>query len=190
MKRGFKTWCEKQSDEYRKDLGLMATDPMDPRALAEFLGVRIRYPAEIPGVPQSALDQLLLQDPKSWSAITLCLDGIGELIILNSSHSPARQCSSTMHELAHLLIGHTAARADVSEDGCMLLNSYDREQEDEANWFAGALLVPRCAALAIVASKADRNAAASSYGVSSELLEWRLNATGAKQQMQRRQAMR
>jgi hypothetical protein len=189
VKRGFKSWCEKLSEEYRNELGLNHADPLDPYALAEFLGVRIRRPEDIPGVPQDALDQLLRHDPKSWSAITLCLDGMGELIILNSSHSQPRQRSSTMHELSHLLIGHVAARVDVSEDGCMLLNSYDKEQEDEANWLAGVLLVPRAAAMKIAASKAERGAAAHTYGVSTEMLEWRLNATGVKQQLQRRRAL-
>lgn len=190
MKRGFKSWCEKLSEECRSDLGLHHADPLDPYALASFLGVRVLRPEDIPGVPQEALDQLLRNDPKSWSAITLCLDGMGELIILNSSHSQPRQRSSTMHELSHLLIAHVATRVDVSEDGCMLLNSYDKEQEEEANWLAGTLLIPRAAAMRIVASMMGREAAAHLYGVSIEMLGWRLNATGVKQQLLRSRAFK
>jgi len=94
-----------------------------------------------------------------------------------------------MHELAHLLIGHSAARADISRDGCLLLNSYDKEQEDEANWFAGALLLPRSAALNIVVERMDSNVAADRYGISTKMLKWRLDATGVRRQFERRQSL-
>jgi hypothetical protein len=44
-----------------------------------------------------------------------------------------------MHELAHVIIGHEPARVDVTEGGSLILNTYNREQEDEADWLAGCL---------------------------------------------------
>lgn len=52
-----------------------------------------------------------------------------------------------MHELARLIVGHRPGRVDITEDGALLLNKYDKQQEDEANWLAGCLLLPRPALL-------------------------------------------
>ena len=43
-----------------------------------------------------------------------------------------------MHELAHVIIGHTPARVDVTEDGALILNTYDRQQEDEGTPSSGS----------------------------------------------------
>ena len=96
---------------------------------------------EIPDIPPECVGTLLA-DGESWSAATV-VEGNRHAIILNSAHSPARQNSDLMHELAHLIRAHTPARMDVSADGLLLLNTYDRKQEDEANWLAGCLLLPR-----------------------------------------------
>jgi len=189
VKRGFKTWCERVSEDYRSDLGLAQSDPLSSHELAKHLGIKVRKPSDFSDISQWALDQLLRHDSSGWSAVTICFEGKGELIILNSSHPAVRQNSSLMHELAHLLIGHSAARADISRDGCLLLNSYDKEQEDEANWFAGALLLPRSAALNIVVERMDSNVAADRYGISTKMLKWRLDATGVRRQFERRQSL-
>ncbi|HET9642622.1 MAG TPA: ImmA/IrrE family metallo-endopeptidase [Burkholderiaceae bacterium] len=54
--------------------------------------------------------------PSCWSAVTLIV-GDRKVIILNTSHSAARQSSDLMHELAHLIRGHSAQEVDVSEEG-------------------------------------------------------------------------
>jgi Zn-dependent peptidase ImmA (M78 family) len=65
------------------------------------------------------------------------------LIVMNSAHPATRQSSSLMHELAHLIIGHKPARLDVTPDGMMILSTYDKQNEEEANWLAATLLLPR-----------------------------------------------
>ena len=57
--------------------------------------------------------------------------------------------------------------------------------ESEADWLAGALLVPRDAALRIVRQKIPIREATTTYGVSPSLLQWRLNQTGARVQVER-----
>jgi Zn-dependent peptidase ImmA (M78 family) len=109
-----------------------------------------------------------------------------KLIIVNSDHGRARQNSSIMHELAHLILDHDAARVDVSPQGLMLLDTYDKAQEAEADWFAGALLVPREALLAFFAADPSLERAAAHFGASVPLIRMRRDMTGIERQLTRR----
>lgn len=181
FKRGFKAWCENVALQARRDLGVKPTEPLDVSALAASVGATVLLPREIPGLSQDVLETLLDTDPDSWSAITLTLKP-NPIIVLNSSHSTARRVSSLAHELSHILIGHTPSQTGVSPDG-LLLTAYDRQQEDEANWLAGCLLLPRPACLSIVRQRLDVASAAQAYGISRDMVQYRLNMSGVKKQM-------
>ncbi len=185
FRRGFKTWCENVSAQYRRNLNLRPHDPLDPHALAEHVGVRLWRPDEVPGVEPHHLRILLHDDPDSWSAITICV-GTRSVIIVNSSHSPARQASDVMHELAHVILAHEPARMDVTEDGIMVLSTFDSLQENEAAWLSGCLLLPRTALVAIARNQLDSVAAAARYGVSAEMLRYRRSVTAVDQQFRNR----
>jgi Zn-dependent peptidase ImmA (M78 family) len=184
FERGFKTWCEKYSVEKRAALGLAAAAPLDTRALAAHLGVRVWTPHDVAGLSQKSLDVLLRNDgvtPSCWSAVTLVV-GPKVVVILNSSHSPARQASDLTHELAHRIRGHAAQEVDVTPEGLMLLKSYDKAQEEEADWLAGCLLLPREALTAIKRRRLDDAQASALYGVSIKMLQYRLAKTGVNRQ--------
>jgi len=181
--RGFKTWCETCALLQRRRLQLKPTDPLDPTRLAGLLRVGIHTAAEVPGLDAESL-AILRRDSGSWSAVTIS-DGIRHVIIVNPWHSKGRTSSDTMHELAHVLRGHTPARIDITEDGSLILNTYDRDQEDEANWLAGCLLLPREALLHIRGARSDLSSAATHYGVSMDLLTYRMNITGVETQFRR-----
>lgn len=189
MKRGFKSWCEKVAEHVRKDLDLQPGAPLDPWVLARHSDIRVWAADEIPNLDQKVLRTVLVEDKNSWSAATLNV-GSTDLVILNSSHSRARQTSSLMHEIAHLLLGHNPARVDVSEDGFLLLQSYNKEQEEEADWLGGTLLLPRIALVWIRGQDMDLAQAATLYGASRDLLRWRLDKTGVNLQFHRRAQMR
>lgn len=99
------------------------------------------------------------------------------VILYNDSNTAARQNSDIAHELAHGLLLHEPRQAIVN--GC---RAYDKAEEDEASWLAGCLLVPRQAAVRIAKSGQPESDAADEYGVSTEMLSWRLNAIGARRQ--------
>lgn len=180
MQRGFKTWCENISLQFRRDLDLHPIDPLDPRELAEYLAVEVWTPDDVPGLDKTTLDVLLKKDSDSWSAVTLSVDS-KDLVILNSSHSGGRPASNLAHELAHIIIGHVPARIDVSDTG-LLLSAYNRPQEDEAAWLAGCLLLPRPACLHILNQGINMRKAADSYGISPHMVRFRINVTGAQRQ--------
>jgi Zn-dependent peptidase ImmA (M78 family) len=127
---------------------------------------------------------LLREDPDSWSAVTLRLPGV-DLVIVNSAHSKARQASNLMHELAHILLGHSPARVDVSEEGHLLLKSHDQAQEEEANWLAGCLILPRPCLMHVVRKGGARADHAQHFGVSVDMLTYRLRVTGVEVQARR-----
>lgn len=71
---------------------------------------------------------------------------------------------------------------EVSVEGLMLLKSYDKLQEEEADWLSGCLLLPREALIAIKKRKLQLAEAASTFGVSQRMLNYRLATTGVNRQ--------
>lgn len=184
FRRGFKAWCENVAIQMRRDLKLNPSDPLDPTNLANRLDVDILPPEEIPGVEPWCLKTLLRDDKDSWSAVTVTVES-RSLIIANSSHSRARHVSNLMHELSHIIIGHEPGRYDLTADGLLLLATYKKEQEDEAAWLSGCLLLPREALLRIRRKQLTPRSAAEKYGVSLDMLQYRFNVTGVDQQLKR-----
>ncbi len=183
--RGFKTWCENTAIGLRRELGILQEDPLDPRKLAKHLGILVWAAEEVPGVDKDALRVLLHDDPSSWSAVTVHAGG-RSVILTNSAHSGGRPASDLMHELAHLILGHEPARVDVSEDGHLMLHSFGRVQEDEANWLSGCLLLPRAALLNAREQGWSLSRIAQHYGVSEAMVKYRMNVSGADAQVARR----
>jgi Zn-dependent peptidase ImmA (M78 family) len=185
VQRGFKAWCERVAQQYRGELGLGETAPLSPWALAKRKGILVWTPRQIPGLPNEVVDHLLNHASSNWSAATLSHAGT-DLIILNSSHVAGRRSNDLMHELSHIICGHKAARVDVSEDGLLVLKSYDAVQEEEADLLAATLLLPRVALVEIKERGLSSAAAAKEYGVSTQLLTMRLNRSGVNRQFMHR----
>lgn len=184
FERGFKTWCERYATQKRVELGLKASDPLDPFKLAANLGIRVWKPRDVPGLSKEAIKVLLRNDgktPSCWSAVTVVADK-KVVIVLNSSHSPGRQASDLTHELAHRIRKHQAQDVEISSAGLMFLKSYDKLQEEEADWLSGCLLLPRDALILIKRSRVALADAAATFGVSQRMLTYRLATTGVNRQ--------
>lgn len=180
--RGFKAWAERSSLSIRAELGLKSCAPLLADQLAAYLEVALWRPEEIPGLPGELRNQLLLIDPDGWSATSFLLNE-NAVIIYNPTHSLRRQASDKMHELAHFLIGHEPAKIVLSQDGSIIMRSYDQKQEDEAVWLAGCLLLPREALLWIKRQNLDESNACKLYCVSEQLLRFRMNVGGINRQV-------
>src|SRR6266496_3225282 len=100
MRRGFKTWAENLALEQRRLLSLGDVAALPARILGFHHEVTIISPDEIPGIPLNVVQHLQHTDPESWSATTFERNGC-TIIIYNKTHSPHRQESDLMHELAH-----------------------------------------------------------------------------------------
>ncbi len=174
FERGFKSWCERVAITQRRELNLQPTDSLNARRLATHLGVIVWTADQVPELEPQYLNVLTKEDPDSWSAVTLCT-GSRDLIIVNSIHSEGRLASDIMHELAHIILGHEPARVEVSKDGFLILSTYNKEQEEEAKWLSGCLLLPREALLLIRRLGLRPETAAAKYGVSVPMLTFRQN---------------
>ena len=67
----------------------------------------------------------------------------------------------------------------------LLLSDYSDEQEQEADWLAAALLLPRDGLIQLRSARRSTPEIANLYGVSEALCEWRLRMTGVDVQMRR-----
>jgi Zn-dependent peptidase ImmA (M78 family) len=183
VRRGFKAQAERISEQARAALGLDAISPLDPWIYAESLGFMTLNIRDL-GLNAKSLAQLLEKDSDSWSGMTL-QEGNLIGIVLNPSHSLARQATTLAHELAHHVLKHVPSHVNVSETGLMLLSEYSDEAESEADWLGGAMLLPRDALFVKRRSGLTTSQIALEYGTSEQLCEWRLRMTGVDIQLRR-----
>ena len=142
-------------------------------------------PSDIPGLDRKDVQHLTVTAKESWSAATL-RNGIKSLIIINSAHTIGRQNNSLAHEIGHIVLRHEPAKMYLTPDGLMMMSEYNVSHEDEANWFAGAVLVPREALLDVVKKGTEDVLAAEHFGVSTKLLQMRRNQTDVDIHLSRR----
>ncbi len=183
MRRGFKTEAEKRAADARRALKVGPIAPLDPWSYASHVGVFMLDFGSL-GLSVDAVRQLTINDDKSWSAMTI-KEGRTLGLVLNPAHAPTRQRNDLMHELAHVELKHTPARVEVSKTGLLLLSDYSDDQEQEADWYAGAMLLPRAGLMHHRSRSKDAREIAEHYGVSPQLCEWRLRMTGVEVQMRR-----
>jgi Zn-dependent peptidase ImmA (M78 family) len=179
---GFKTQAERLALEVRASMGLDWQERLDPRALAKHVGVAVFDLPEMRrlGMKEQSLRFLLGRGRREFSAALFECNGV-RVIVANTAHSEGRQASNIVHEVGHLLLRHNPP-TEVIEIGC---RRWDARMELEADWLAGELLVPRQAAVEVARRQIDADIAAQQFGVSRALMEWRLNHSGARRQIDR-----
>lgn len=187
LRRGFKTWCENAAGGFRRDLNLPRHSALDPRLLAQHINVIIWKTAEVPGLDSNVLNHLTKIDPESWSAVTLRLP-TANLIVVNEAHTGGRQNNSLAHELSHIILKHEPAQVFVTADGVMMMASYNKSHEDEADCLAGTLLVPRESLLSLLDQGHSDAEIADYFSVTVDLIKMRKNLTGVSIQLSRRRA--
>lgn len=182
LRRGFKSEAEEISLATRRKLGLDATARLDPMDLAKHRSIKVIGLAEFgrrTGCERAAR-LLLTKERSSFSAMTIVL-GSGRFIVHNERHASTRQASNLAHELAHDILGHPASEG-IADGGC---RRFDANQEAEADWLAGAVLVPRDGALALARDGMSLEEIAEHFGVSEQMCRFRLQMTGVIRQVER-----
>ena len=167
----------------RSELGLDPLAALSPWDYAGHLGVVV-LDFDALGVSAACREQLLERDPDSWSGMTL-KEGDITAILINPVHGRPRQCSTLMHELAHILLRHVPNSVQVSSTGMLLLSDFSADQEDEADWLAAAMLLPRDALILHRTGGRGVSDIAADFCVSEQLTEWRLRMTGVDLQLRR-----
>lgn len=185
FKRGFKSQCERRSAEIRKQLGFAPADPLKAKQLADSLGVSIWSTDDVDGLSNEDHHQLTIKDSDAWSAFTLRIEN-NHLIVFNPSQSDERINSVCMHELSHIVLGHRIHDVQHTTAGHLVPGNFDKEQENEADWLAGALLLPRPALLDIRHRGLSDYQIKEEYSVSIDMIRWRFRMTGVDYQLSNR----
>lgn len=173
--RGFKAEANRIAALIRGEIGLSCIDPLNPHELAKHL--------EIPIFPLSKISNNNLDykkyfsqiNPDEFSAVTI-FEGSMRIILHNDSHISGRQASNLTHEIAHSLLFHEPQKV-TGPTG--FLTDWDKNQEQEAEWLMGNLLVTDEAAIHIVQNGINSKMAACTYGVNPKLMEFRIKTSGA-----------
>lgn len=183
MRYGFKAQAERISASARQSLNVSLFDPLDAKRYASYVGVLVLTVEEL-NLTENARRQLLEVDSASWSGMTIRESGLVGVLV-NPTHSPERQASTMMHELSHVVLKHNPVRVDVSSAGILLVSEYSADDEDEANWLSGALLLPRDALKHYRGKGWSAPEITAHFGVSQQMYDWRIRMTGVDIQMRR-----
>lgn len=174
---------ERSAIALRSLLDLSDTQCLDPFALARHLDYRVLTLNDIPNLPVWARRHL--EDRADlWSGAAITVRG-RTIILLNSRHTKERMHATLMEELSHLWLGHTPSviRPDSSE---LNARTYDEDQESEAYATGAAALVPHTGLRQLVLTGKSIPSIARQYGVSRELIQYRLKVTRLWKTLQRK----
>lgn len=174
LRRGFKAKANLIARHERHLLGLEAHAPIDPRRLAERHGIIVLSLSSFANTNATAVAHLMERDTGAFSACTI-RHGDRRLMVINDAHQLPRQAANVAHELAHELLEHPQ-RPVFDNRGC---RHWDPAAEEEADWLGPALLVSDEAALHVARRGLSLTEAGLEYGVSEQLMRFRLNVTGA-----------
>jgi Zn-dependent peptidase ImmA (M78 family) len=162
--------CEEIALEARGDIGLQAEHRLDPEALAEHLAIDLRsliaYASDLP----EEVSHLTEEARSAFSAVTVYRER-KRMIVFNPAHSPRRHVNTIAHELAHVLLEHQPTQLFDANGQRVWIAS----DEVEADYLAGALLVPRSAVRPVMDRMGGNLVdAAEHFGVSENLMHHRV----------------
>lgn len=179
LRRGFKKAAEEIAAELRRELGLTLHERLDCTKLAEHLCIPVDPVTVLAGWGARRDAIASVTGPGGCLSAMTQYRGTRCRIFYNPNHSSARTANSVAHELSHVILEHEPGPA-IASDGTRNFNAL---QEAEAEWQAGALLVPREGALQWLTTGGSMTSGADHFGVSIELFSWRANQTGVVRQL-------
>jgi Zn-dependent peptidase ImmA (M78 family) len=178
MRRGFKAEAERTAQRIRSEMGLRPAEPLDSLELAKHAGAEVRCADQLVAIAKlEALEEI---QPGAFSACTFTV-GDRRVIVYSPLASPGRRQSDIAHEVAHILLGHAVQQ--VQQVGGLCFFTCDPEEEQEANWLAGCLLLPRQLLYQAARRGLDAADIAERYGVSEQMAAFRLRTTGVLRQL-------
>lgn len=174
-----RNWAERNGQILRKRLNLGELDLLDPYELARDMGLLLLPFSDIQNLPHESAQQLLVHDPRGWSAIAFGRPGGGMTVVLNPTHADERRRASLMEEVAHVHLKHHPSY--LTKTGInMASRNFDAQQEAEAYWVGAAALAPISQLEYAKANGMGLRDLAAHCVVSEELARFRCNMTGVK----------
>lgn len=169
-------WTQAQmreiAQEERAGLELGPFDPFDPYALAKEHGIGVYTLGSLRkfNIGTEAFRHFTVRASSAWSA-ALVPFGSARIIIENESHALVRRRSNIAHQLGHYLLEHPFDSVILDEDH---KRQFDDQQEKQATFMAGELLIPLAAAERMAFDGWDNARVAEAYGVSKQFAQMQM----------------
>lgn len=162
--------------------GIVGDRPLDPFALAQFAKLLVVDFDSIAGLSPESRARLLGEGANEWSggACSRPLPDGWRLVILNPAHGKQRNRATLMEEVAHVFLGHTPNRLAVvtgRSENKTLARDYNQTDEEAAYAIGSAALVPYSSLRRLVVKKRTAAEIARHFGVSRQLVEYRIKVT-------------
>jgi hypothetical protein len=171
---------EQQAQQIRVLAGVPNGQPLNPYSLAQQVKIRVVTLDQLAGLSAEARQQLLINDPDAWSGGTIgpLPDG-WRLVILNPRHSDRRNVATLMEEVCHVFLNHTPNRINpAASNGTIAFRDFNEEDEEAAYAVGAATLIPYQVLRHAVEQGLTAEQIAGRYGVSPDLVEYRIKVTG------------
>ena len=179
LRRGFKAESERLANDIWREMGLTSKDRLDAEALAEHVGCAVHSAAALVDVGKLEALRRIQQD--AFSACTFEVPDGRYAVVFNPLMSEARRNSDIAHEVAHVVLGHSFSRLHRLGDIAFL--SGDKQQEEEARWLSGCLLLPRFALIHDLRKGRTPSSIAGNRILSEDMVHYRMRVTGAARQL-------
>ena len=178
LRRGFKAEAERLAKDIWGSMGLGAGDPLNALSLAKHVGCDVHSAAQI--VDIAKLKELRRIQDDAFFACTFKLPDERHAIVYNPLMMDTRINSDVAHEVAHIVLKHRLSR--LQRIGEVAFHSCDSQQEEEASWLSGSLLLPRFAIAHDLGKHLSHSTIADNRRLSSEMVEYRARVTGVATQ--------
>ena len=185
LRRGFKAEAERRAKDTWTAMDLKPGDRMDAVALAEHFGCLIRAADAL--VPREKLEELFGIQDNAFFACTFRLRDRRHAIVFNPLMEETRRNSDVAHEVAHIVLDHRLSRLGHL-DGVAFL-SCDPQQEEEAAWLSGCLVLPRFALVHDLTRGQRPGDIARRRVLSKQMVDYRIRVTGVDRQLAARRQM-
>ena len=178
LPRGFTGKAEQLAEDLRKQLNVHPCGHLCAFELANYLGVSVCEPNDY-GIDAEWLERLI-----GWSGLYLINDSGEKIIIHNTDHSPRRQQSTVMHELAHIVCAHPLPTKIILPE-LPFLRCYEPQHEQEADYLGGTLQITRKGLVWAMRQRMSIENMAEYYKASLERVDHRLNISGVAKQFRK-----
>lgn len=186
MRCGFKTQAERLASDIRQRHDCRDDQPAPLDAVASEFGAEI-VPADRL-IDRVRLEELQRLQADAFSGATFRRPGGRRVIVYNPLHTEGRSRSNQAHELAHVILDHKVRT--LQRVGDLSFLTCDVEQEEEADWLGGCLLLPRPLLVRAAYRGMGPTEIAETYKTSEPMARFRLNASGVLVQVGRAKAAR
>ena len=178
LRRGFKAEAERLAKDIWNAMRLKPGDSMDAVNLAKHVDCVVR-PADTL-VDVARLKELKRIQDDAFFACTFELPGDRHAIVYNPLMPDTRRNSDLAHEVAHIVLDHRLSR--LQRLGSVAFLSCDKQQEEEAGWLSGCLLLPRFALIHDLAKRMAHKTIAENRVLSENIVDYRVRVTGVARQ--------